>query len=145
MKKRKFIQIISTVLILCVLSLPVYAEANITREVIEQQMVIPLFTNITLFQNGFTISATGKAEVRVYLTGTNITSVKVEASLQQNKNGTWTTIKSWTNTSNDTNSELAGSFYVTKGYSYRVVSKGMVYSGNKLIETTTNTSATKTY
>lgn len=145
MQKKKLIKIISTVLMVCVLGIPVHAEADVIMKVKEQMIVQPFFTNINLFQNGFTISSDGNASVRTYLTASNVTSVKVEASLQQYKNGSWTTIKSWTKTSNGTNSELAGNYYVTKGYSYRVVSKGYVYKGTTLVETTTNTSDTKTY
>lgn len=39
--------------------------------------------------------------------------------------------------------KLADSYYITKGYSYRGVSKGMSYNGSRQVETTTNMSKAK--
>ena len=74
-----------------------------------------LVINITIFQNYFEISAVGKASVSSYLTGREIDEVRVDASLQQYKNGSWTTIKSWTATSFGANAGLNGTYYVAKG------------------------------
>jgi hypothetical protein len=136
----------SIVFIITSLRVSVQAQSNLLFNDVTQQLVIrPNFTYIWIFQTGFDISSTGKASVNVYLTAQNVDSVKVEASLQQYKNGTWTTIKSWSNTETGTNAGLAGTYYVAKGYSYRVVSCGSVFKSGNLVEITSYTSNSKTY
>lgn len=136
----------SIVFIITSLRVSVQAQSNLLFNDVTQQLVIrPNFTYIWIFQTGFDISSTGKASVNVYLTAQNVDSVKVEASLQQYKNGAWTTIKSWSNTETGTNAGLAGTYYVAKGYSYRVVSCGSVFKSGNLVEITSYTSNSKTY
>ena len=79
----------------------------------------------------------------MYLTARNVDSVRVDAYLQQYKDGSWMTIKSWTSTSAGTNSGLSETYYVAKGYSYRLVSTGNVYNGGVSVENTTFISETK--
>lgn len=105
----------------------------------------PMFSNIAAFSNSLVISTAGMATVASYLSASNITSCKVDVSLQQLKNGTWTVIKTWTNTSSGTSAGLSGTYYVTKGSYYRTVSVGSVYKSGVLIENTTYTSAIKYY
>jgi hypothetical protein len=146
MLKRKTMLLFSIVFIITSLRVSVQAQSNLLFNDVTQQLVIrPNFTYIWIFQTGFDISSTGKASVNVYLTAQNVDSVKVEASLQQYKNGAWTTIKSWSNTETGTNAGLAGTYYVAKGYSYRVVSCGSVFKSGNLVEITSYTSNSKTY
>lgn len=146
MLKKRLISSVGLVVMICTLGVTVQAQQyQSIHKGIEQHIVQPKFTNIAIFQTGFDISSTGKASVNVYLTAQNVDSAKVDANLQQYKNGNWKTIKSWTNTSSGTSAGLSGSYYIAKGYSYRVVSKGYVFKGSKIIETTTYTSQTKKY
>jgi hypothetical protein len=146
MLKKRLKHLLGIVLMIGTLGVPVQAQEKLSNnELTEQLIVQPRFTNISIFQTGFDISSTGKASVNVYLTAQNVDSVKVDASLQQYKNGAWTTIKSWTNTTAGTNAGLSGTYYVATGYSYRIVSNGFVYKGSKMIETTTYTSVSKYY
>ena len=127
---------------------PTFAEGDepsASRTNGKYEIVSPFFTNITLFQNVFDISTDGKASISVYLTARDVDSVKVDASLQQFKNGNWLTIKSWTNTSMGTYAGVSGSYYVAKGYQYRVVSIGQVYKSQTLIESSEFLSNSKTY
>lgn len=93
----------------------------------------------------FDISTDGKATISVYLTARNIDSVKVDASLQQFKNGNWLTIKSWTNTSAGTYAGVSGTYYVAKGYQYRILSTGYVYLNGIILENTSYLSEWKEY
>ena len=146
MLKRRTMLLFSIVFIITSLRESVQAQSNQLFKDVSQQLVIrPNFTYIWIFQTGFDISSTGKASVNVYLTAQNVDSVKVEASLQQYKNGAWTTIKSWSNTETGTNAGLAGTYYVAKGYSYRVVSCCSVFKSGNLVEITSYTSNSKTY
>ena len=143
MFKKRIFQLISIALISCIIVIPVTAAP--VSQVIKQDIVQPMFTNIILFQNGFNISSTGKVSVSVYLTAQNVDSVKVDANLQQYRNGAWITIKSWTKTSAGTTAGLSGTYYVLSGYSYRLASTGTVYIGNSIVEKTNYTSSAKFY
>lgn len=146
MLKKRLMQFIGLVLIIGTLDIPIQAQENlVVNDPIEQLIVQPKFTNISIFQTGFDISSTGKASVNVYLTAQNVDSVKVDTSLQQFRNGAWTTIKSWTNTEAGTNAGLSGTYYVAKGYSYRLVSSGAVYQKSTVIEKTSYTSDIKSF
>lgn len=105
----------------------------------------PLFTNINVFQSTFDISSNGKASNTVYLNARNVDKVEIRANLQQYKSGSWTTIKSWSEFGNQTSYGFTKYWYVTKGYSYRLVSYGYVYKGNKIVEGNSITSRTITY
>lgn len=78
-------------LILILLSTTVYASST---EPIDYQI---RFTHIDSFENMFNISSKGKATVTSYLCSTNrdIDNAKVTAELQQYKDATWKTIKTW--------------------------------------------------
>lgn len=146
MLKKRLMQLVSIVLMIGALVGPVQAQENLlANDVTEQLIIQPNFTNISIFQTGFDISSTGKASVNVYLTAQNVDSVKVDASLQQYKNGAWTTIKSWTNTAAGTNAGLSGTYYVANSYSYRLVSSGTVYKRGQVVEKTSFTSEIKYY
>ena len=134
------------VLTFSILGAPVHAQENLLlNDVTEQLIIRPYFTNISIFQTGFDILSTGKASVNVYLIAQNVDSVMVGANLQQYKNGSWTTIKNWSNTEAGTNAGLGGTYYVPKGFSYRVISHGYVYQADKVVEATTHTSNLKQY
>lgn len=88
------------------------------------------WTKISKFDNSFDISSSGKATVEVILYASDVDKLKVKASLQQYKGGKWKTIKSWSNTSKDEYCAVEGTYYVTSGYSYRLVSTGTVYKND---------------
>jgi len=142
--KKLFFSIL--MLLVVVTNFPAYA-GKITQndQMLSNPTIQPYFTNITIFQNYFEISAVGKASVSSYLTGREIDEVRVDASLQQYKNGSWTTIKSWTATSFGTNAGLNGTYYVAKGYCYRLFSNGKVYRNGIVIEQTSYLSESKNY
>lgn len=63
-------------------------------------------------------------------------SMKVTLKLQQYDNG-WKTIKTWTETINDTSGGFTKSAGIPKGYSYRNQVTVKAYKGSKLLETVT--------
>ena len=146
MLKRKITLLFCIVFIFAALGVPVQAQNNLQLNDTDDQLVVtPCFTYIAIFATGYDISSTGKAIVDVYLTARNVDSVKVEAYLQQYKNGSWTTIKSWSNTETGTDAGLGGIYYVAQGYQYRVISYGYVYKSGSLVESTSYTSDSITY
>ena len=139
MKKRlKKLLIIIFILIL-------FPQQGQAVELDSSENIQPLFTNVNTFQSTFDIASNGKSSNTVYLNSRNADKVKISAYLQQYNSGRWTTIKSWSGSRNSTSYGFANSWYVNKGYSYRLVSYGYVYKGNKIIESTSNISNTMTY
>lgn len=108
-------------------------------------MIQPMFSNIAVFSNSYTISTSGVVSVASYITASNVDSCRVDVSLQQLKNGVWKTIKTWTNTSIGTSLGLSGTYPVQGYYYYRIVSTGAVYKNGALIEKTTYISTSKYY
>ena len=148
MKTQKLKWMLCLLVTILAFTAPTFAdgdEPSVSKLNGNYEIVTPFFTNITLFQNVFDISTDGKTSISVYLTARNVDSVKVDASLQQFKNGNWLTIKSWTNTSVGTYAGVSGTYYVAKGYQYRMVSNGLVYNNQILNEITMYIGNSKTY
>ena len=108
-------------------------------EVSETNTITPYWTAMIQPFQSFNITD-GKAIVGAEtFAGSNASSVYVLASLQQFKDGTWVTIKSWSNTQNGSYVSLSQTWYVTSGYTYRLVTYHTTYfSGTS--ESTTLTS-----
>lgn len=121
---------------------PGYSKAI---ELSNANQISPMFTNIMQFRSSFDISKDGKSKSIAYISATNVNKVSVELHLQQYNDGRWTTIKDWSGSKSGDNYELSKEWYVTSGYSYRLVSKGYVYQGTKLVESTSSISNTVFY
>lgn len=138
--------LIKIIIFLMVISTPVYASNNYEdTNILDNTIITPYFSNISVFTNTFEISSSGKASVASYLSARNIDNLTIEVDLQQFKDGNWTTIKSWTQSSKGISGGLSGSYYVIKGYIYKVVSKAMVYKNGVLVESTSNISKMESY
>jgi hypothetical protein len=74
-------------------------------------------------------------------------SSKVVVKLQQQVNGSWKTIKSWYgNAVSGGRAQAGGQYNITKGFKYRVVTKGTVMTaGGTTLEEATATSAIQSY
>lgn len=106
----------------------------------------PMWASIIDFANTFSISSSGEATVNSKLhANSNINKVVLTASIQQYKNGTWNTLKSWTSTSYSSSGLIDQKWYLMSGYNYRLVSSGSVYENGTLIETTSYLSASRWY
>lgn len=94
-------------------------------------VIKPQMTYILKAGCNLTITADGQAQVESSIVGyIGVTGVEIKAELQQYKNGVWSSINSWTKSSNNYRLNLAESTQVSKGYSYRVVATVTAYSGN---------------
>lgn len=72
------------------------------------------------------------------------TSVKIDAKLQQYKNGKWVSIDTFSKESNSYRVSINETSSITKGYKYRVQAVVKAYSGS-LVETRTVTSSEVKY
>lgn len=140
--KKRILQLTLIILLLCLTILPTFANSlDNTKESIIQ----PRWTEISQFNNSFSITSTGRSEIESTMYALNADLIRVEANLQQLKNGYWTTIKTWTGTSQDVICSVVGSWCVQKGYSYRMLSTGAVYINGQQVEQTNYTSNIKYY
>lgn len=92
------------------------------------------------------INTSGTATVKASVTGYNgtTTNVSLVTNLQQYKNGSWVTIKTFNSSSASYRTSLSDTYSVSKGYSYRVQTTVKAYSGSD-VETRTVTSSTANY
>ena len=108
-------------------------------------VITPMFTYISLFETSFDITSSGRADVAVLIYAPSAHDTGVRADLQQYKNGSWTTIKTWSAAEEGSSCGLGKSWYVASGYSYRVVSYGYVYINNVIVESTSITTKSHSY
>jgi len=88
------------------------------------------YSHISSVSANINITSAGKAMCfgQTYVTSSANTAT-VTVSLQQNSGGTWSTIKSWSNSGSGTVT-VDKEWYVLSGYSYRVFVSVSVYNSN---------------
>ena len=139
---KKIIIFLLVMLMTGIFTMPSVASSS---EVNDDIGVSPMFTYIIDAETQIFINSSGKATVETYLTGNNqVTSTKAIINLQQYKNGRWTTIKTWNESSSTRILNFSSTYYVNSGYSYRVQSTVTAYSGTNS-ESTTLTSSSQSY
>lgn len=111
----------------------------------DSKIVAPYMDYINDATVGLKITSGGEAQVRSSIVGysSTVDKVKIEATLQQYKNGSWTDLKTWTKSFSSYKGNLGETYQVSKGYSYRVVTKFTAYSGSKSETQTVTGSETK--
>lgn len=138
---KKILKILGMLILMLIL----FPQQGQAVELDNIENIQPLFTNINTFQSTFDIDSNGKSSNTVYLNARNADMVKINAYLQQYKGGRWTTIKSWSGSRKSTSYGFTKSWYVSKGYSYRLVSYGYVYKDNRIVESTSRISRSVSY
>lgn len=94
------------------------------------QMISPYALYISSASAKLSIGSDGSAQIETKLFGTSsVTKVSITAKLQQYKNGSWSTIKTFTKSKDSTSVTLSDTYPVTKGYTYRVQSTVTAYCG----------------
>lgn len=140
--KKRILQITLIISMLCFTVLPSFAES---LDNAKDTIIQPRWTEISQFNNSFNITSSGRADIKSSMSAFNVDLIRVEANLQQFKNGSWVTIKTWTGTSQDVICSVVGSWYVQRGYSYRMVSTGTVYINGQQVEQANYTSNIRYY
>lgn len=137
MRKSKILVSFLAILFSILLSSNVLALSS--PEVTGINTITPYWTAMIQPYQSFDIT-NGKAIVGAEtLAGSNASSVYVQANLQQFKDGSWVTIKSWSNTQNGFYVNLSQTWYVMTGNTYRLVTYHITYF-NGTSESTTLTS-----
>ena len=107
--------------------------------------ISPRFTYISKVSTNLSISNLGVATCTGSSFATGVSSVKLICRLQQYKNGTWTTIRTWSDTGTNA-ATVAKSVAVYSGYTYRTYTSCYVYNAaGTLLETVACYSSQVTY
>lgn len=102
--------------------------------------VTPRYTGTSAIATDLSVSSTGKASCMASIVLYSGYTATLTMKLQQYNGSYWTT---W---STSDSKSLSKSYYVSSGYSYRVVTSAKVYnSSGTYVETPSVTSATKSY
>ncbi len=109
----------------------VYAKDVVNTN--ENNIIVPYMDYINDATVGLKITSDGEAQVRSSIVGysSSVDKVKIEATLQQYKNGRWIDLKTWSKSYNSHKGNLGEIYQASRGYSYRVVTKFTAYSGSK--------------
>lgn len=135
--KRRFSLVLAVILLIS-LAVPVMASEN-------DSSISPRFTYISQVATSVTINNIGVATCTANGYATGVSSVKVICRLQQYKNGTWTTIRTWNDTGANMAS-LAKSVAVYSGYTYRTYTSFYAYNAaGSLLESASCYSTQQTY
>lgn len=126
---------------------PGYVNANQISIVESPSNVIrPMMTYIATASCFLYIDSDGNATVDAYVYGypDTVTKTTITSYLQQYKNGSWVTIKSWSTSADFNFVSLYESAPITKGYKYRAKATVKAYSGSS-VETRELTTSEATY
>lgn len=140
MKKTKLLSTAIALLFVIVLG-----GLALTEHIAQAEVIYPMYTHTNKVDASLSIKG-GKATCAGRITPKGSYSSKVTVQLQQKKDRTWSSIATWTDSSNSNWSEAGGTKVITKGYNYRVKVTGRVYDSNgKTLETVTSYSSVKSY
>lgn len=141
--RRKIIAFIAAILIVNLFTVTAVADTGGLKE--DKTIISPMYTYISSGGASISINSSGKATVDTNVTGNSeVTSITATINLQQYKNGSWTTIKTWNASSSSRMLRFTDTYSVSSGYDYRVSSTVTAYSG-KNSETVTFTSSSNRY
>lgn len=132
----KRITVLSLVLcIMCLGSAEIFANSFIEEDLPEDYLEIsPYMDYISRSSCNLYIDSSGRATTNCSIYGYQGTTTKVSitANLQQHKGGEWTTIKTFTQSSNSHRTSLSETVSVNKGYTYRVSAQVKAYNGSSV-------------
>lgn len=148
MKKNGIAIALTFVLALGLIAPTAYAATSEDTFLVGEEVISiqPWYTNITTLSVSLNISSSGYSTCygKVNLVNSTDTS-NLSIELQQKSGSTWSTIKTWDTTGSNTFS-LEKNWYVSSGYTYRILVTAKVYnSSGTLQETASSYSSTVAY
>lgn len=131
---KRIVQLLLVVSAVLGLSMTAFAKTHIE----------PRWSYFTTVVGDLDISDSGKATVMVVVSANRgkVDQVKSECNLQRLEGSTWKTIKSWSEESHPDSPHIVDinkTYYVEKGYSYRIQVKSKAYKDGSLKESITST------
>ncbi|HKL99477.1 MAG TPA: hypothetical protein VJZ06_06180 [Mobilitalea sp.] len=109
-----------------------------------EQIVQPMYINITSYINSFNIDPDGQANVYTYVSSGTADKVAVVVFLEKYNNGYWSTINSWSDSRMDSYAYAIGHYYVVHGQ-YRIRSYCYTYINGAVTDYDSFISDVKTY
>lgn len=140
MKQYKKLTALCLIFILVGVVYPARAAVAAGTDVIAR----PMYNAIDSFSNSFDISSSGLANVYSSVYAGTASSTYVSVYLEKNNSGTWSSVTSWSASSNSYTAGAGGTYYVTHGQ-YRIRSSCYVYIGGTLADYDSYISYTITY
>ncbi|MBF4692007.1 hypothetical protein [Fusibacter ferrireducens] len=129
-KRSRMSSLLLIVILLNALSTSVFAGTELKQPL----EVTTRFVSTSLFNNNFAISSSGKAQAATYINTEDADKIVINGYLQQYKDGSWQTIKSWSKTEYAQINSWNKSWYVVKNHSYRYKVFGYVYRDSILVD-----------
>ncbi|MEW6623475.1 MAG: hypothetical protein AB1420_10180 [Bacillota bacterium] len=130
---RKVIVLLLITIFACSMNIP--AKASISKDTFDIGLpgdISPSWVMIKTVTNGLDISSNGNASmVSRISTYNDVDIIQISAHLQRYEKDSWVTVKNWTETYEGSSSALwSKSWYVNKGYSYRLMTYFYVAKGS---------------
>lgn len=134
-KAKKIVQLFLAVGIMLSLSITVFAQPK--------SMIDPRWSYFTTVVGDLDISDSGKATILVTSSAdrNKVDEVRAECDLQRLEGSTWKTIKTWSAKSESGSPHIVDirkTYYVEKGYSYRIRVTSKAYVDGSVVETITS-------
>ena len=127
---KKILALILIMVTVFILPLPAHAHNTM-----HESIIVPYWTWTDVIKNALDISDSGRADITAYIITSKADKLKIETNLQQKDGSSWTTLKTWTKTDDNSTTLVSGSYYVKRGYYYRLKTAFYVYSDGELKET----------
>jgi hypothetical protein len=122
-------RIIFCLVLAFVLCVPSSSNAMDNRD-LDGSSYVPVWTLIKYADNNFYINPDGRASMTASISAySGIDRVSMTSHLQRYVNNTWVTIKHWTHENSGTSAFWSEDYYVSTGYSYRLVTYFFAYKG----------------
>ncbi|WP_301625210.1 hypothetical protein [Paenibacillus apis] len=142
-------KILSTVSLLAILLFPMQetiVQAQNNSSTLNSDHITLFYDYISVIGASIDIGNLGKTASSgfVHYSGDYDSTLTVE--LQRSDGNGWSTIKTWSKSFSGAGlHSLEENYYVTSGYTYRVMSKSTIKSGNTILETASSTSSVVKY
>lgn len=138
----KFIKIAALCMVFLLVGVVYPAKAAVAAG--NDVVMRPMYNAIDSFTNSFDINSSGQANVYSFVYSGTANSTYVSVYLEKNNNGTWSSVTSWSGSSNSSYASAGGLYYVVHGQ-YRIRSSCYVYIGGTLADYDSYVSYTVTY
>jgi len=128
--KKTFILCMTLIFLLCFFSLSSLSGAA-GQETTYESVISPRWTLIHRVSNGLSIDSDGQATMTSFISAySTVERVRITAHLQRQENDTWVTVKNWSQDYEGTSALWTKTWYVNKGYNYRLMTFFYAYAGD---------------
>lgn len=128
---KRFVVLVLIIIFAC--GMPIQASSYAPMNLEENNLlvdIVPLWTMINKVTNGLDINTNGNASMFSRIsTYREVDNIRISAHLQRYEGGSWITIKHWAQDYTGSSALWTKSWYVNKGYNYRLMTYFHVSKG----------------